>query len=186
MRELGQLIWIFTRTVGVSHHRLQLQSEVWLHLTQTFPCWPEMSNPDTGNNLVWQHRLQSPPRDQTSPLTGGGLHKLYFYLQPAPQMHPYFYHQQCSCDSLIPGQQTRILLHCVSSMENIQQSRTGEKLSAFPLRHCLPEAADKGPPEDQEGINTSSPLLIHLPIHTGNVNLTVLLNINYVACKIFQ
>lgn len=115
-----------------------------------------MSHPDTGNNLVWQHRLQSPLRDQTSPLTGGGLHKLYFYLQPAPQMHPYFYHEQCSCDSLIPGQQTRILLHCVSSMENIQQSRTGEKLSGFPLRHCLPEAADKGPPEDQEGINTPS------------------------------
>lgn len=25
------------------------------------------------------------------------LHKLYFYHQPAPQMHPYFHQLQCSC-----------------------------------------------------------------------------------------
>lgn len=66
-------------------------------------------------------------------LLGIGLHKLYFYLQPACQMHPYFHQLQCSCDNFIPGQQTRILLYCISSWENIQQTRAGDQLCGFTL-----------------------------------------------------
>lgn len=55
-------------TVSVSYHRLQLQPEVWVHLTQTSSCWPGISYPDTGNNIVWQHGLQTAQTNQAAEL----------------------------------------------------------------------------------------------------------------------